>query len=66
MCLETPSGRLIARAGGSATASRGMLMQLSTYGPDTLRALVLVWHDSDHPWVDRTPADWQPRGLCAA
>jgi hypothetical protein len=56
--VETTSGHLITRSGESATAPLGVLMQLHTYGPDTVRALVLVLHDSDQPWVE----DVQPSG----
>jgi len=63
-CVETTAGHLITRSGESATAPPGVLMQLSTYGLDTVRALVLVLHDSDKPWVDRSPVDWQPPGVC--
>lgn len=63
-CIETTNGHLISRSGESAIAPPGVLMQLGTYGSDTVRALVLVLHDSDKPWVDRSPVDWQPPGAC--
>ena len=64
-CVETTAGRLLTRSGESATAPPGVLMELSTYGLDTVRALALVLHVSDMPWVDRSPpVDWQPPGVC--
>ena len=41
-----------------------VLMQLSSSGPDTLQALVLILHDSEQPFVDRRPVAWQPQGRC--
>jgi quercetin dioxygenase-like cupin family protein len=62
-CLETPDGIMVARAGESAVVPEGPPMAISSVGPETRRAVLLVLHDTSQPWL--TPAsDWQPKGLC--
>jgi quercetin dioxygenase-like cupin family protein len=63
-CVEITDRRLTARRGESMIAPPDILMQLTSSGPDTLEALVLILHDSDLPFADRSPVAWQPRGLC--
>jgi quercetin dioxygenase-like cupin family protein len=63
-CLETRAGRTVVTPGDTATAPAGTAMQLSNFGPDTSRALLLILHESDRPWVDRGPVDWKPADLC--
>jgi quercetin dioxygenase-like cupin family protein len=63
-CLETPSGKMIGRAGGShVIVPGGPPMHLTATGSETRRALVLILHDSTQP--PTTPEhDWKPQGLC--
>jgi len=63
-CLETPSGKMIGRAGGSQViVPGGPPMHLTATGTETRRALVLILHDSTQP--PTTPEhDWKPKGLC--
>jgi hypothetical protein len=70
-CLETPNGVMIARAGQSMLAPEGWPMAISSLGTDTRRAVVLVLHRSDEPYVmpvdskpDAPHGHWQPKGLC--
>ena len=71
-CLETPNGVMSAQAGQSMLAPEGWPMAISSLGPDTRRALVLVLHRTSERYVmpvDATPhaphAHWRPQGLCA-
>ena len=65
-CLETPSGKMVGRAGGSQViVPGGPPMHLTATGTETRRALVLILHDSTRP--PTTPEhDWKPLGLCRA
>lgn len=64
MCLETPQGSMVGRAGGPPViVPEGPPMQLTAIGREVRRGLVLVLHDASQPAT--TPAvDWQPKGLC--
>ena len=62
-CLETPSGITIAHAGESAVVEEGPPMALSSVGDATRRSVLLVLHESSHPWITITH-DWQPKGGC--
>ena len=62
-CLETPGHTLVVSAGNSSVVRAGPPMRLSTLGSAKRRALVLVLHDSDKPWVTMVD-DWKPQGLC--
>ena len=63
-CLETPTGKMVGRAGGAPViVPGGPPMHLTATGSETRRALVLILHDSTQP--PTTPAhDWTPKGLC--
>lgn len=63
-CLETPTGKMVGRAGGTPViVPEGPPMHLTATGTEMRRAVVLVLHDSTQPWM--TPAhDWTPKGLC--
>jgi quercetin dioxygenase-like cupin family protein len=63
-CLETPTGKMIGRAGGAhVIVPSGPPMHLTATGTETRRALVLILHDAAQP--PTTPAsDWIPKGLC--
>ena len=70
-CLETPNGVLTARAGQTMLAPEGWPMAISSLGPDTRRAVVLVLHRSKEPYVlpvdspsDAPHAHWTSKGLC--
>ena len=64
MCLETPQGSMVGRAGGPPViVPEGPPMQLTAIGDEVRQGLVLVLHDASQPAT--TPAsDWQPKGLC--
>jgi len=66
VCLETPQGKLVGRAGGEPLLiASGQPMQLTSIGTETRRSIVLVLHDSSQPW--KVPASgWTPKGLCAS
>lgn len=71
-CLETPNGVITAKAGQSMLAPEGWPMAISSLGPDLRRAVVLVLHKSDQPYVmpvdaqpDAPHAHWTPAGLCS-
>lgn len=64
VCLETPQGKVVGRAGGEPLLLAGDLpMRLTSVGQVTRRSIVLVLHDSSQPW--KVPANgWAPKGLC--
>ena len=65
-CVELQSGRVVMRAGESAMTRPSEPMQLSHFGADTLRSLVLILHESDKALTDRDPqVPWKPQGACA-
>lgn len=65
VCVETPQGKQIGRAGGEPLLiAGGQPMQLTSTGTETRRSFVLVVHDSTQSW--KIPASgWTPKGLCA-
>ena len=66
VCLETPQGKMVGRAGGEPLLiAGGQPMRLTSIGTETRRSIVLVLHDSSQPW--KVPASgWTPKGLCAS
>jgi quercetin dioxygenase-like cupin family protein len=63
-CLETPSGRMVGRAGGPPViVPAGPPMHLTATGTTTRRAIVLILHDRLQPATTVTHA-WTPKGLC--
>jgi hypothetical protein len=62
-CLETPTGVRRIAQGESGWIERGPSMALSNGGAPTRKALVLVVHPSDEPWMTMDPT-WRPKGLC--
>jgi quercetin dioxygenase-like cupin family protein len=63
VCLETPAGKSVGRAGESTIVPGGPPMRLTVTGAAQRRSLVLVLHDASLPWT--SPAtDWTPTGLC--
>jgi len=64
MCLETPEGKLVGRAGGDPVIVPGGLpMHLTATGTEQRRALVLILHQSSKPPITLVH-DWTPKGLC--
>ena len=65
VCVETPQGKRVGRAGGKPLLiAGGQPMQLTSTGTETRRSFVLVAHDSTRSW--KIPASgWTPKGLCA-
>ena len=66
VCLETPQGKMVGRAGGEPLLiAGGQPMQLTSTGTETRRSIVLVLHDSSQPW--KVPASgWTPKGVCTS
>ena len=65
-CLETPSGRMVGRAGGPPViVPAGPPMHLTATGDTIRRAIVLILHDQSQPATTVTHA-WTPKGLCQA
>ena len=65
VCLETPEGKSIGRAGekGGVIVRGGLPMRLSVTGTAQRRSLVLILHDSSQPHTVLA-SDWTPQGLC--
>lgn len=64
MCLETPGGKQVGRAGGPPViVPAGPPMQLTATGTELRRALVLILHTSSKPSTSLAH-DWTPKGLC--
>jgi len=62
-CLRTPDAMKVLRSGESGFVESGPPMMLTGIGPDIRRALVLVLHDADQPWMTVT-TDWRPAASC--
>ena len=63
VCLETPDGMKIGRAGESTIAPPIRPMTATTVGTELRRSLVLVLYETAKPWVT-VVSDWTPKGLC--
>jgi quercetin dioxygenase-like cupin family protein len=63
VCLETPDGKIIGRAGESTIVPAGPPMKLTATGKETRRSLVLILHETSQP-AGIVVSDWQPKGLC--
>jgi Flp pilus assembly protein TadD/quercetin dioxygenase-like cupin family protein len=64
ICLETPAGKSIGRAGEQhAIVEAGPPMELTATGTEVRRSLAIVLHDSSKPASVLAP-DWTPKGLC--
>ena len=65
VCLETPGGKIVGRAGGEPLLLPGdQPMRLTSIGTQKRRSIVLVLHDSSRPW--KIPAaGWTPKELCS-
>jgi quercetin dioxygenase-like cupin family protein len=62
-CLRTPDGTTVMRKGESGFVAGGPMMLLTGVGPETRRALVLVLHDAQEPWMTVT-TEWRPTDSC--
>jgi len=62
-CLRTPDQVLVIRAGEGGFVRPGPSMLLTSIGADTRRAVLLVLHDADQPWMTIT-SDWTPTAQC--
>lgn len=63
VCLETPEGKVVGRAGESTIVPAGPPMQLTATGTEQRRSLVLILHETSQP--SGVPvSDWTPKGLC--
>jgi len=61
-CLETPSGPVRGRAGGTMIVRPNIPMELHVTGTTLRRAFALVVHDSAQE--RGSPSDWQPSRAC--
>jgi quercetin dioxygenase-like cupin family protein len=62
-CLRTPEHTTVLRAGEGGFVPPGPPMVLTSIGPETRRALVLVLHDESQPWLTNT-TEWTPTTEC--
>jgi hypothetical protein len=64
MCLETPEGKLVQRAGDpGVTVKGGLPMILTGTGTSVRRSLVLILADATKERSIYSD-DWKPKGLC--
>ena len=67
VCVETPDGKLVGRAGGEPLLIDGDVpMQLTSVGSEVRRSLVLILHDAAQPWKVPAASPWMPVGLCTS
>ena len=62
-CLETPTGKIVGRAGVPAVVPQGPPMFLTAVGQQERRAITLILHESAQP-PTTMEHEWKPRGLC--
>jgi hypothetical protein len=62
-CLRTPEKVLVIRAGKGGFVQQGPSMLLTSIGTETRRAVLLVLHDADRPWMT-IKSDWTPMTQC--
>lgn len=63
VCLETPNGKVVGRAGESTIVPAGPPMKLTATGTEKRRSLVLILHETSQP-SGILASDWTPKGLC--
>jgi len=63
VCLETPDGKVVGRAGESTIVPAGPPMKLTATGAEKRRSLVLILHETSQP-SGILVSDWRPKGLC--
>ena len=65
VCVETPDGKRVGRAGEAPLVIDGDIpMQLTSIGNEVRRSLVLILHDAAQPWKVPAARPWAPKGLC--
>jgi hypothetical protein len=65
VCVETPNGKLVGRAGGQPLLIDGDVpMQLTSIGGEVRRSLVLILHGAAQPWKVAAATPWAPKRLC--
>jgi quercetin dioxygenase-like cupin family protein len=62
MCVETPAGKMIGRAGDTNIIPADTPVTILATGSEQRRSVWLVLHESAHAWT--APVDWTPKGLC--
>jgi hypothetical protein len=66
VCVETPEGKVVGRAGGDPVVIDGEVpMQLTSIGHEVRRSLILIFHDEAQPWKVPAARPWKPKGLCS-
>jgi quercetin dioxygenase-like cupin family protein len=63
VCLETPDGKIVGRAGESTIVPAGPPMHLTATGTEQRRSLVIILHESSQRSGIQV-TDWTPKGLC--
>ena len=63
VCVETPDGKLVGRAGEPLLIAGGRPMQLTSIGTSIRRSIVLVLHDPGQEWK-LAASGWLPKRLC--
>ena len=62
MCVETPAGKMVGRAGGTNIIPADTPVTILATGTEQRRSVWLVLHESAHAWT--APVNWKPKGLC--
>jgi mannose-6-phosphate isomerase-like protein (cupin superfamily) len=65
MCVETPAGKTIGRAGETTIIPADTPITLIATGSEQRRSIWLVLHETAHPWTHPVP-EWTPKGLCSS
>jgi hypothetical protein len=65
LCLETPAGTTVARAGEGTIVPEGPPMTPEGVGTEMLRHVFVVLHEASRSWMTMEDS-WKPKGLCAA
>jgi hypothetical protein len=63
MCVETPAGKMVGRAGETNIIPSDIPVTILATGSEQRRSLWLVLHESAHHWTAPV-RDWTPKGLC--
>jgi quercetin dioxygenase-like cupin family protein len=65
VCVETPDGHRVGRAGGEPLLIDGNVpMQLTSTGSEVRRSLVLILQEPAQPWKMPAAIPWAPTGRC--
>jgi quercetin dioxygenase-like cupin family protein len=63
MCVETPAGREVGRAGDTTVIPAGEPITILATGTEQRRSVWLVLHESASSWTAPAP-EWTPKSLC--